>query len=218
MTIKQAVTPLQEKLKSSSHLLEATERVLKLGQQQDINTVFLTRALRVITHLVEYASIVDASTASNDYELLLKVLETPESLELLQKNDPLANARLRGLKVKQELLEANGGCITVEEVASILGISRQAVDKRRRANKLIGINRGKHAIVYPIWQFNSQSVIEGLETVLAHLQDYDPWMQIAFMLEQNPRLEGKTPLEELHSKHIEQVLSAVRVFGEQGAS
>lgn len=217
MTIKQAATPKSEKSKSSSHLKEATERALKLGEQREMNTVFLTRAIKAINHFAEHGSLVDVSTASSDYELLLKVLETPESLELLQKNDPLANARLRGLKVKQELLEANGGCITVEEVAKILGITRQAVDKRRRANKLIGISRGKHAYLYPIWQFNSQSVIKDLEAVLAELKNYDPWMQIAFMLEPNLRLDGKTPLQELQSNNSEQVLSAIRVFGEQGA-
>ena len=160
---------------------------------------------------------VNASAAPSDYEVLLKVLESPESLELLQRDDPLVMARLRGLKTKQELLEANHRCIKVEEVAKILNISPQAVDKRRRANKLIGISRGKHSYVYPIWQFKEQSVIHGLEIVLKQLQDYDPWMQIAFMLESNLRLEQKTPLEKLNAGQIENVLLAARVFGEHGS-
>jgi hypothetical protein len=204
-------------LPTVSNLEKATEQVLKIGKQKEINTVFLTRALNAITHLVEHSSLVNASAAPSDYEVLLRILELPESLELLQRDDPLAMARLRGLKTKQELLEANHGCIKVEEVAKILNISRQAVDKRRRANKLIGISRGKHSYVYPIWQFKEQSVIQGLESVLKHLQDYDPWMQIAFMLEPNLRLEQKTPLEELNAGQLENVLLAARVFGEHGS-
>jgi hypothetical protein len=204
-------------LPTVSNLEKATEQVLKLGKQKEINTVFLTRALNAITHLVEHSSLVNASAAPSDYEVLLRILELPESLELLQRDDPLAMARLRGLKTKQELLEANHGCIKVEEVAKILNISRQAVDKRRRANKLIGISRGKHSYVYPIWQFKEQSVIQGLESILKHLQDYDPWMQIAFMLEPNLRLEQKTPLEELNAGQLENVLLAARVFGEHGS-
>jgi len=204
-------------LPTVSNLEKATEQVLKIGKQKEINTVFLTRALNAITHLVEHSSLVNASAAPSDYEVLLRILELPESLELLQRDDPLAMARLRGLKTKQELLEANHGCIKVEEVAKILNISRQAVDKRRRANKLIGISRGKHSYVYPIWQFKEQSVIQGLESILKHLQDYDPWMQIAFMLEPNLRLEQKTPLEELNAGQLENVLLAARVFGEHGS-
>jgi len=198
-------------------LQEATDGVLKLGKEKEINEVYLTRALNAIAHSIQHTSLVNATTAHSDYEVLLRILEAPESLELLLRDDPLAAARLRGLKAKQELLEAHGGCIRVEQVAEILGISRQAVDKRRRTGKLIGLPKGQHAYVYPIWQFKDQSVIEGLETVLGQLQDYDPWMQVVFMLEPNLRLNSKTPLEGLHSNQIDQVLAIARIFGEHGA-
>ncbi len=60
-------------------LIRVTEQVLKLGKQKEINTVFLTRALNAITHLVEHSSLVNASAAPSDYEVLLRVLESPES-------------------------------------------------------------------------------------------------------------------------------------------
>jgi hypothetical protein len=198
-------------------LLEATAGVLKLGKEKEINEVYLTRALNAITHSVEHTPLINPSAASSDYEVLLRVLEAPESLSLLLRDDPLASARLRGLKAKQQLVEANGGCIKTEAVAEILGISRQAVDKRRSAGKLIGLSRGKHAYLYPIWQFKERSLIEGLEQILVELQDYDPWMQVVFMLEPSLRLEGKTPLEALNSKQLDRVLSAARAFGEHGA-
>jgi len=51
----------------------------------------------------------------------------------------LARAKLRGIEAKKRLLSAEGGMLSTQEVASVLDISPQAVHKRRRAGKLIGI-------------------------------------------------------------------------------
>lgn len=91
------------------------------------------------------------------------------------------------------------------------------MDKRRRANKLLALGKGKHSYIYPLWQFDRGGVIGGLEEALDLLRDFDPWMKITFMLEPNLRLGGRTPLEELQSKRVDEVLDAIRVFGEQGA-
>jgi hypothetical protein len=115
------VTSNRKKSSSSTPLKEAVEQTLTLGAIKEVNTVFLTRALKAINHLAESADLLEATTASSDYELLLKILEAPESLALLEKSDPLIKARLRGLQVKGELLEANGGCISANDAAELLG-------------------------------------------------------------------------------------------------
>src|SRR5476651_1731952 len=48
-------------------------------------------------------------------------------------SDPLAKARLRGALAQREILAGDGGALSAAEVAKEVGISRQAVDKRRKA-------------------------------------------------------------------------------------
>ena len=55
----------------------------------------------------------------------------------------MTRLRLRGLRAKRELIEAEGGVWTVDQVARHLHLTRQAVDKRRRAGRLIGLDVGR---------------------------------------------------------------------------
>lgn len=150
--------------------------------------------------------------------MLLQILETPEALSALTKIDPLASAKVRGLLAKQQLLEAEGGWISSEQVASILGITRQAVDKRRRNGQLIGLPMEQRKCVYPVWQFLEGKTLLGLEEALKHLQIGDPWMQTAFMVNGNLRLNGMSPLAVLKQGKIEEVVTAAQLYGEQGAA
>jgi len=105
-----------------------------------------------------------------------------------------------------------------EKVAEVLGISRQAVDKRRRQGRLIGLTQGRRGYAYPVWQFEGGKTLANLEKVLDRLQDHDPWMQLAFFLNTNARLNGSSPLDLLRSGIVEPVLEAAASYGEQGAA
>jgi len=193
---------------------QAIAQMLATSEQQPLKVVFLTRALKALVKLSQSSNLVEVTSASSDYELLLQALSSPEAIELLTQNDPLATAKLRGLQLKQQLMQAEGGCLSSAEAAQILGISRQAVDKRRQG-KLIGIAQGKGSYLYPAWQFTeSGSTIVGLETVLAQLQSFDPWMQLAFMLDPNERLGQQTPLALLRKGEIAQAVEAAWALAE----
>lgn len=43
-------------------------------------------------------------------------------------------------------------------------------------------------------------------------------MQIAFMVNANLRLDGETPLTDLHRGHLDDVLRAARSYGQHGAA
>jgi len=133
-------------------------------------------------------------------------------------NEPLATARLRGVERQQNLVEQSGGMLKGERVAKLLGISRQAVDKRRRQNRLIGLTQGRRGYAYPIWQFEGGKTLPNLEKVLDQLRNQDPWMQLTFFLNANDRLEGSSPLEMLRSGKVEPVLEAATSYGEHGAA
>ena len=143
---------------------------------------------------------------------------TRDQLAVLRQQDPLAPARLRGLREREKLLQVEGGTVGVDEAAALLGISRQAVDKRRRAGKLIGLTLGRRGYMYPVWQFSQGGTLPGLEEVLTELRGHDPWMQAIFMLSENTRLSGQAPLHELRHGHVDDVRRAARMLGEHGAA
>jgi len=132
-------------------------------------------------------------------------------------DDPLLAAKIRGLKRKKQMLEISGGALSSEQVAEVLGISRQAVDNRRSSNQLLALTQGRRGYSYPSFQFADGKTIEGLEGVVARLKSLDPWMQMVFFTSPNERLGGKTPIEKLKKGLAEEVARAAGGYGEQGA-
>ena len=149
-----------------------------------------------------------------DLDELVEVLGRPEVLADLRRRDPLAAARMRGLRAKKRLLEEEGGVVSGRELAQAIGITRQAVDKRRLAGKLIGIDLGRRGYAYPVWQIG----LDGMDAVLAELDEVDAWTQALFMLSANNWLNGETPLAMLRRGEFDEVLNAARLYGEQTAA
>ena len=185
--------------------------------RKEVKQIFLVRAIRALLTLTDQVSLEKPTAAPTDYDLLLALLQLPEAMQVLPSRDPLAEAKIRGLIAKRQLLQAEGGVVSSEEAAQILGIKRQAVDKRRLNGKLIGLLAGR-AYVYPAWQFVTGETLRGLEKVLQHLQVRDPWMQTAWMINGNTRLSGRSPLELLHEGNLDVVMDAAKIYGEQGAA
>jgi len=197
----------------------AAAQVLDLGTKSGA-VVFLTRGLRALTRLAEAMppeALTEAATADSDYAVLVAALEKPAALAELQRHDPLAEARLHGLTARQQLLAAEGGALSGDEAAQLLGISRQAVDKRRRTGRLLGLPVGSHRMAYPAWQFATEGILLGWEDVLGDLRHHDPWMQLAFMLSGNSGLDGTMPLVALRRGQVAAVRRAARLYGEHGS-
>ena len=197
-----------------------TSVVMEVVNQKGVAAIFLSRALRALVTMASEASVAEAATAPSDYDLLLTLLQRPEVVQALPSRDPLAAAKIRGLLAKRQLLEVEGGCMTSEEVSEVLSITRQAVDKRRKQGKLIGLAAGR-VYVYPSWQFHNGQTLSGLEKVLQALGVRDPWMQTAWILNGNSRLEGRSPLDVLREGKVDNlntILDAACLYGEQGAS
>lgn len=182
---------------------------------------FMARALAALEDL---ASHLDAPTMgllaepASGYGVLLGALEQPRAIEALRKEDPLAAARVRGLRMREEMLNAEGGVLTASEMASRLHITRQAVDKRRRAGKLLAVELGRRRWLYPAWQVGDGQVLPGLEEVLSDLSEHDRWIQLGFFLSGDYRLGEKTPLDALRRGRLPDVRMAARAYGEHGAA
>ncbi len=183
--------------------------------------VFVSRMLRVVRNLEEdlpNIQIDEASAAQTDIEVALEALNASPRIGESVSEDPFVAAKLKGLKRKQEMLEKAGGTFTSEEVAKTVGISRQAVDKRRSSNQLLALTQGRRGYGYPQFQFEEGNTLKGLEEVLRQLKTLDPWMQLVFFTTPNDRLKGKTPIEALRRGDSEIVIEAARGYGEQGAA
>ena len=207
-------------LHSRDEEIEQTVRSLVRPGDASVRGVFARRALRAVARLSEQmgeASLREAVSAPSDYGVLLMALESKPGMAALIPDDPLAEARLRGIEAKRRLLEVEGGALSAQQVASLLSISRQAAYKRYRAGRLLAVDCGRHGLAFPAWQLVPGGVLPGLEEVLAALVDFDPWMKLAFFLEANAATGGKTPLAALRRGKLKDALRAATLHGEQGA-
>lgn len=205
----------------SSNMQKVINHTLRLARTP-IRSAVLVRALDNIIHIVELLdnkSLENIVSASSNLDVLLSLSEESILLESKKpvREDPLRSMRLQGLRAKNELLKREGGVITSGQVAKLMGISRQAVDKRRGQGKLLAVSLGKRGYFYPVWQFSEDGVLPGFEVVMDLLKHYDPWMKMIFMLSANQRLENRSPLEKLREEHLDEVFKAAQLTGEQGA-
>jgi hypothetical protein len=184
-----------------------------------LRRAFLARACAVLAQLVADGrdeDLASAVAAPSNWDVLFRALEasTPQSAE----EDPLAAARLRGLQRRQAILAAEGGLLAAQQVAERLGLSRQAVDNRRKAGRLLALHTGRRGLGYPAWQFDERGVLGGLEETLAALPLDDPWMRAWFFLTPDPRLEGHRPLDALRAGQVARVRRAAEAYGQQGGA
>lgn len=200
----------------------------ELDEIHELATSALKRALvkrhiGVLKSYLENATdrdIEDAMAVGSDYQTVLAEVTLPATLEIIRQHDPWAEARARGRKMMEELLNAKGGCVSVGEVSKRLGISRAGVNQRLRRNKLIAIDLGKKGFAYPSWQFGAKGgTLPGLGDVLEELRKNhcESWDLLTFFLNPTFALNGKTPLSELRKGNLERVLRAARTYDQHGA-
>jgi hypothetical protein len=206
---------------SSPVTVEATKRALSVVAKDELEEALYTRLLgwfAASVGEVDREGLVRAASAPSNAELLFWLFEQAALGDALEER-PLVRARLRGVRQRRELLGAEGGAVSSGEAAELLGITPQAVDKRRRAGKLLALPVGR-AYLYPVWQFDERGrggVVSGLEEVLGSFGVEDAWMKASFFLRQNGRLGDQRPLDALRDGEIEAVEGAARAYGEHGA-
>jgi len=195
---------------------------LRLRIQEDAPTKreWAEKAVNLILELMDLSetALSKAAEAPDNWHAMFRAMRNAEVLKQIQKSDPLARAFLDGLDAKARLIEQNGGVFKTEEVAEYLGITPQAVNKRRALRQLVGLTFRKRGYVFPAWHFTDRGTVPGLEQVLLALADHDEWMQNVFFVNPNTRLGGRRPLDLLREGEKQEVLDAAREFGQHGAA
>ena len=202
---------------------ESAHRFLERGLREIAETkhpAFQSRILRAFINLEEdlpTRTIDEATAAPTDLMVALEAITSAPGTFQLLKDDALLAAKVRGLNRKKQMLDASGGALSSQQVAEVLGISRQAVDKRRASSQLLALTQGRRGYSYPRFQFEEGNTVAGLEEVLARMKGLDGWMQLVFFTSPNERLEGKTPIASLRQGLASEVASVASTYGEQGA-
>jgi hypothetical protein len=181
---------------------------------------FLARMLRAVKDLetgLTSTSIEKATAAPTDQLVMLEAVSSAPWVSELAAQDPIIASKLRGFELREGMLKKSGGVLSSGEVAELLNVSRQAVDKRRAAHQLLALTQGRRGYSYPSFQFEEGKTLDGLEEVLRNLSALDPWMQLKFFTSPHERLGDKTPMEALRSGRANDVLRAASGYGEQGA-
>jgi hypothetical protein len=195
---------------------------VQIGRPQPaLARAFLKRSVKMLERMSMAASLETleaALSAPTDLGGVASLLSDLAPLGLdLSAVDPFVEMMARGATVKQELMESAGGALASSQVASALGITRQAVDKRRSRRALLAVPSGSGDYLYPACQFTSKGVIPGLEKVLQAFHVRSPWTQLSALLAPAPGLGGKTILEALQAGDVEKALAVAASFGEQAA-
>lgn len=123
----------------------------------------------------------------------------------------IAAARSSGeAAVDQSLEHALRDALTRDEAARRLGITPQAVSKRRAAHALVALRRGREWRL-PSWQFHEDGVLPGLDLLIAAYPG-TPLALSIWATTPNADLDGLTPAQAmLTARSVEWVLSeAVR--------
>jgi hypothetical protein len=191
------------------------------GARRALAQAFLKRSVKMLERVCSSASseaLKSALSSPTDVGGVASLLSDLAPLGVdLSAVDPFMEAMARGAAIKRELLIGSGGSLSSSQVANALGITRQAVDKRRSRHALLAVSNGSGEYVYPACQFTSDGVIPGLEQVLRAFLIRSPWTQLSVLLASAPALGGKTMLEVLKLGEIERAIAIAGSFGEQAA-
>ena len=199
----------------------ASNRAKSHPPQTAIQAAFIRRASAAIERLVfemPADALVDALTAPTDLGAIARLLGRAELAgSAISEIDPLVPALARGTEHREALRDTAGGMLSASEVGSFLSISRQAVDKRRRAGQLLAIREGGDWS-YPACQFDQRTgvVLTGIADVVRGLEGQGPWVVLDFLLTADDVIDGRSPIEALRAGDTELVKRLVRAEAGDG--
>ncbi|MCA2406454.1 helix-turn-helix domain-containing protein (plasmid) [Rhizobium leguminosarum bv. viciae 248] len=188
-------------------------------EPNSIRTAFLRRATSALERIsanVPAKDLADALSAPTDAGSLAQLLSRSDMVgSAINDLDPLVPALARNVEHRQNLVERAGGTMSAEDAGRILGISRQAVDKRRRAGTLLAVREGSDWR-YPLCQLDQGEVIGGISDVVRGFAAAGPWIALDFLLAADTALGGRTALQALRDGDREAVRRLIRIETSDG--
>ncbi|MGO7455825.1 helix-turn-helix domain-containing protein [Rhizobium ruizarguesonis] len=188
-------------------------------EPNSIRTAFLRRATSALERIsanVPAKDLADALSAPTDAGSLAQLLSRSDMVgAAINDLDPLVPALARNVEHRQNLVERAGGTMSAEDAGRMLGISRQAVDKRRRAGTLLAVREGSDWR-YPLCQQDQGEMIAGISDVVRGFAAAGPWIALDFLLAADTALGGRTALQALRDGDREAVRRLIRIETSDG--
>lgn len=146
-------------------------------------------------------------------ETAARLSTTPDVIDA----GPLFAARVKGNRIKQQLIEEAGNLVRAKDAAELLGISPQALHKRLKSGALIAIRLPNGDLGYPAFQLEAP-LVDAIGAVLRILPIEDSMMRLSFMFTALPELGGLAPVKAIRKGKLAKVKIAAGHFGEHGAA
>ncbi|MBD0321304.1 MAG: hypothetical protein ICV87_13275 [Gemmatimonadetes bacterium] len=135
----------------------------------------------------------------------------------LARETATTRALARGALVKQEMIEAAGGCLTSSQVARLLGIGVTAVNNRRARRTILAVPLSGGEFGFPARQFAEHEVRPGIADVVKAAEGLGPWVLLSILLD--GAKGGSALMDRLDDPVVRQdVLRRVRSYGTQGGA
>lgn len=146
----------------------------------------------------DYASRIQRSL---DHRLREQASRWEESGTLAPPEDEVVHALLAALPQRTEdpaLAEALGPMYDTSGVMRVLGVTKQAVDDRRRKGSILALRTNDDIWVYPVFQFDANRIHPGLLPAVRVLRDSPPWASALWFVTPNEHLEHLSPVDFIH--------------------
>lgn len=162
----------------------------------------------------------DASLMQLLYTVQLEQKTRVTEYELLK-----VRRRRKNLENFYKELQELGGTLKVNDVADILGITRQAINIRVKKNKLLAFKQNGD-FIFPKFQFTDNGLIAGFEDIMAAFEeDTHPMLRLGVLkspIEVNNQGLQKTPIQIMQSgaenRELSLAIRAAKQFGNHVAS
>ncbi len=175
-----------------------------------------TRGLTQLASLLETEDFARLTASPTDLVMLYRALSEESVLDAVAREHPDVIDHWRWAQMRKRLLEAEGGVLGAQAFADRLDITRQAVNRRRTAGKLISLELARHGYRYPTWQLDDKGVLDGIPQALAAFDDIDDWTRFAWFLNANILLDDRRPLDLLREGDPQPVIEAASRYGQHG--
>lgn len=171
------------------------------GDFDEIHRALLRRTTRAVERIVRTMPadlLASALAAPSDFGALARAVGDPRVAEPSRAIDPLAGAIGRSIGHREEIAALAGEMLSSAQVSTHLGISRQAIDKRRKTGKLLAVRVGSDWL-YPAFQFERGEVMPGFPAVLQAYAGVDPWVVIDAVLAPDDALGGRCLMDAIRA-------------------
>ena len=188
----------------------------------DLAGLVVTRSHNALERLAAHAEprvLREALAAPTDVGGIALLLTATAAAEA-DRVDALAGALARGRTRQEELLARAGGALGAVAFAEALGISRQALEKRRRSRGVLALPSGSRDWRYPACQLEPASpthLLPELPRFLRAFHDVGPWEQLAVLLTPLRGRGGATCRDLLAAGRADEAVAVAAGHAEHGA-